>query len=114
MTKLKNGLDTKKRRKGKAVPAKLPRKEVEKGRQGRPGINLDQLLGDREAILQQLSGNWERIGWRLSRATTPKAIRKAFLPMKRDPRNYLLLNLLRNTKMSATAGPISTNERQLE
>jgi len=113
MTKLKNGLDTKKRGKGKAAPSKIPGREGEKEKQGRPGINLDQLLGDRDAILQQLSGTWERIGWRLSRATTPKAIRKAFLPMKRDPINFRLLNLLINPKTSATAVHIRRTERQL-
>lgn len=113
MAKLKKGLDAKKRGRGKAAPKVPPQKEAAKEKLGRPGSNPDELFSDRDSILQKLSGNWERIGWRLQRAKTPEAIRKALFPLKRDPVNYRLADLLRDTRAPANAVQIRQCEQQL-
>ena len=106
MSKPKKGLDRKKVRK-RAVVSTGRLREKSKKRTGRPPINQNRLLGDRDAILQLLSSKWERIGWRLERAHSPEMLRKAFRPLdKEQSSKHLIQYFLRPTVENATAGQI--------
>jgi hypothetical protein len=81
---------------------------------GRPGINTEQLLQDRDCVLQLLSSNWERIGWRLERARSLAALRKALRPLTRDQSlRHLIAYFLRTSTEKATAARIRKTLEEL-
>jgi hypothetical protein len=84
MRGLKKPLDRKKRRRRKEQLRSTPGEEAVVSNIGRPGIDKSRLLADRDALLESLNNNWERIGWRLGRARTLVALRKALHPLSRE------------------------------
>ena len=75
------------------------------GVKGRRAKNRLILFNDRNVLLEALSTNWHRIGWRLSRARSLESLRKALRPLKHVPSldrwtRYLLRNEIRRSTLA--------------
>jgi hypothetical protein len=100
-------LDNKKRMNKQPAVRRRSNKRVARRKSGRPKIDERQLFQDRDALLGLLSSNWERIGWRLSRARAPESLRKALSPLKRDSAlSHLIANFVRTSLEKATPSQI--------
>jgi hypothetical protein len=60
----------------------VPHGAIKNAAYGRPGLDRFQLSADRDRLLEVLSSNWHRLGWRLSRARTLQRLRKALRPLR--------------------------------
>lgn len=112
MPQSKKSLDSKKRR----IKKRLSRssKKATSNKLGRPKIDEEELRRDRDSLLSLLGNNWERIGWRLSRARSMESLRKSLRPLKRDPSQSRQISyLLRISIEKATPVQIRETARTL-
>jgi hypothetical protein len=103
------------RRKAKQPKSPQPRHGKTYGRiHGRPGIDQDSLLNDRNKLLEVLSTGWHRIGWRLSRVRSLESLRKALRPLKRNSSiDFWIMYLLREKTSEATSADIRATRKVL-
>jgi hypothetical protein len=114
MTQSKKLLDSRKRQLKKRMLRSVIRKRAAQKRMGRPAINEQQLLADRDSLLNLLGNNWERIGWRLLRARSMESLRKAFCPLKQDAsQSYRISDFLRIPFQKATPVQIRKTKKAL-
>jgi len=81
---------------------------------GRPGIDQFSLVSHRNKLLEVLSTNWHRIGWRLSRVRSRESLRRALRPLKRiSTVEFWVMYLLRERTAKATSADIRATRKVL-
>lgn len=111
MAERKKLFDRKKRRARKSRRRAVRTNSTIKTAVGRSGTDRRKLIHRRDVVLQLLVFNWERIGWRLSRADSAKALRKALRPAVRNlQRDYPLSLFLRDRTLKATPKEIRATD----